>query len=352
MRLYRTVADAIPKLDSAAAARCQSLLDAKTKPRGSLGRLEELACRLAAIRGEAAPLLASKAVLIMAADHGVAEEGVSAYPSEVTGQMVANFVRGGAAINVLARQTGAWVEVADMGVRFPVKGLTGVRTHRMGLGTDNFTKGPAMSRETAEEALDVGVKLASEMALTGVTMLGLGEMGIGNTTASSALTCAFTGLPPEQVTGRGTGVDEEGWKRKVDAVRRALEVNQPDPSDPLGVLAKLGGFEIAGLAGAAMGAASKRVPVMLDGFISSVAGLVAVRLCPQVAQYLFASHRSFEIGHVKVLEELGLQPLLDLGLRLGEGSGAALAFNLVDASLSILHEMATFLTAGVRDTGR
>jgi nicotinate-nucleotide--dimethylbenzimidazole phosphoribosyltransferase len=352
LRLYRSVADAIPKLDTAAAARCQSLLDGKTKPRGSLGRLEELACRLAAIRGEPAPLLASKAVLIMAADHGVTEEGVSAYPSEVTGQMVANFVRGGAAINVLARQTGAWVEVVDMGVRFPVKGLTGVRLHRMGLGTENFTKGPAMSRETAEEALDVGARIASDMAMTGVTMLGLGEMGIGNTTASSAITCVFTGLTPEEVTGRGTGVDDEGWRRKVDAVRRALEVNQPDPADPLGVLAKLGGFEIAGIAGAALGAASKQVPVMLDGFISSVAGLVAVRLCPQVAPFLLASHRSMEVGHTRVLQELGLQPLLDLGLRLGEGSGAALAFNLVDASLSILHEMATFLSAGVRDTGR
>lgn len=253
---------------------------------------------------------------------------------------------------MLARQTGAWVEVVDMGVRFPVKGLTGVRVHRMGLGTENFTKGPAMSRETAEEALDVGARLASDMAMTGVTMLGLGEMGIGNTTASSAITCAFTGLTPEEVTGRGTGVDDEGWHRKVDAVKRALEVNQPDPEDPLGVLAKLGGFEIAGIAGAALGAASKRVPVMLDGFISSVAGLVAVRLCPQVAPFLLASHRSMEVGHTRVLQELGQQPLLDLGLRLGEGSGAALAFNLVDASLSILHEMATFLSAGVRDTGR
>ncbi|MDY7232871.1 nicotinate-nucleotide--dimethylbenzimidazole phosphoribosyltransferase [Hyalangium rubrum] len=352
MRAYRSACEAIPAPDSRAASQCQALLDAKTKPRGSLGRLEELACRMAALRGEARPAMPSKAVLVMAADHGVVQEGVSAYPPEVTGQMVANFARGGAAINVLARQVGAWVTVVDMGVRFPVKSLTGVKVHRMGPGTDNFTKGPAMSRETAEEALDVGTRLAVDMAMTGVTLLGLGEMGIGNTTASSALTCALTGLSPEEATGRGTGVDEEGWRRKVQAVKRALEVNRPNPEDPLGVLAQLGGFEIAGLAGAALGAASRRVPVVLDGFISSVAGMVAARLCPQVKPYLLASHLSVEAGHTRVLQELEQRPLLDLGLRLGEGSGAAVAFGLVDTALCILHEMATFTSAGVIDTGR
>jgi nicotinate-nucleotide--dimethylbenzimidazole phosphoribosyltransferase len=351
-RLYRSAADSIPWPDADAAARCQALLDAKTKPRGSLGRLEELACRLAALRGESLPGLPSKAVLVMAADHGVARGGVSAYPPEVTGQMVANFSRGGAAINVLARHAGARIEVVDMGVRFPVKGLAGVRVHSMGPGTEDFTQGPAMRREVAEDALDVGTRLAHELADSGVTLLALGEMGIGNTTAASALTCAFTGLSPEQATGRGTGVDDAGLRRKVDAVRRALEVNRPEPTEPLEVLARLGGFEIAGLAGAALGAASRRVPVLLDGFISSVAGLVAARLCPGVRPFLLTSHLSVESGHGRVLQELGQRPLLDLGLRLGEGTGAALAFGLVDAALQVLHEMATFSAAGVSDTGR
>lgn len=352
MRPYRAALEQVPEPDASAAARCQALLDAKTKPRGSLGRLEELARRLASLRGEAAPGLPLKALVVMAADHGVVEEGVSAYPAEVTGQMVANFARGGAALNVLARQAGARVEVVDLGVRFPVEGLEGVRVHRQGPGTANFTRGPAMTREAAEDALDVGARLAVELADSGVTLLGLGEMGIGNTTASAALTCVLAGVAPEVATGRGTGVDDAGLARKVAAVRRALEVNRPDAADPLGALAKVGGFEIAGLAGAALGAASRRVPVVLDGFISSVAGLVAARLCPRVAPFLIASHLSVEAGHARVLEALRQRPLLDLDLRLGEGSGAALAMGLVDASLRVLHEMATFTSAGVADSGR
>ncbi len=349
MPSYRSLLSSLPEPDAGVAARCQALLDAKTKPRGSLGRLEELACRLAAMTGKPSPAMPAKAVVVMAADHGVVEEGVSAYPAEVTGQMVANFARGGAAINVLARQVGARVEVVDMGVRHPVEGLGGVKVRRMGPGTANFTRGPAMTREAAEAALDVGVEVAWGLVEEGVGLVGLGDMGIGNTTASSALTCVFTGLSPEEVVGRGTGVDDAGLARKVAAVRRGLEVNRPEAGEPLDALAKVGGFEIAGLAGVALGAASRRVPVMLDGFIASVAGLVAVRLCPGVKPYLLASHLSVEVGHMRVLEELGQRPLLDLGLRLGEGSGAALAFFLVDAALAVLHDMATFTEAGVTD---
>jgi len=352
VRPYRAALESVPEPDASASARCQALLDAKTKPRGSLGRLETLACQLAALRGEPSPAPPRKALVVMAADHGVVEEGVSAYPAQVTGQMVANFARGGAALNVLARQAGARVEVVDLGVRFPVEGLEGVRVHRQGPGTANFTRGPAMTRQVAEAALDVGASVAVELADAGVTLLGLGEMGIGNTTASAALTCVLAGVAPEGATGRGTGVDDAGLARKVAAVRRALEANRPDAADPLGVLAAVGGFEIAGLSGAVLGAASRRVPVLLDGFISSVAGLVAARLCPRVAPFLIASHLSVESGHARVLEALRLRPLLDLDLRLGEGSGAALAMGLVDASLRVLHEMATFTSAGVTDSGR
>ncbi|MCP3164988.1 nicotinate-nucleotide--dimethylbenzimidazole phosphoribosyltransferase [Myxococcus qinghaiensis] len=352
MPAYRDVLATIPEPDVEAGRQCQGLLDMKTKPQGSLGRLEELACQWAALRGEPAPAMPRKGLVVMAADHGVTEERVSAYPAEVTAQMVANFARGGAAINVLARQHGVRVEVVDMGVRVPVEGLEGVRVHRQGPGTANLARGPAMSRKTAEEALSVGALLALELADSGVTLLGLGDMGIGNTTASAALTCVLAGVSPDMATGRGTGVDDEGLSRKVDVVRRALAVNQPDAADPLDVLAKVGGFEIAGLAGAALGAASRRVPVMLDGFISSVAGLVAARLCPKVMPFLLASHMSREAGHRRVLEALRLRPLLDLGLRLGEGTGAVLAMGLMDSSMHVLHEMATFASAGVAEKTR
>ena len=351
MPSFDSILSAIPEPDARAAAGCQALLDEKTKPRGSLGRLEELACRVAALTGRPVPPVPGKAVVVMAADHGVVEEGVSAWPAEVTGQMVANFARGGAAINVLARQVGARVEVVDVGVRHPVEGLAGVKVRRVGPGTANFTRGPAMTLEQARAALEVGVEVAVGLVDEGVGLVGLGEMGIGNTTASSALTCVFTGLAPEEVVGRGTGVDDAGLARKVEAVRRGLEVNRPEAARPLEALAKVGGLVLAGLAGVALGAASRRVPVMMDGFIASVAGLVAARLCPRVTPYLLASHLSVEVGHARVLELLGQRPLLDLGLRLGEGTGAALAFGLVDAALRVLHEMATFTGAGVTDTG-
>jgi nicotinate-nucleotide--dimethylbenzimidazole phosphoribosyltransferase len=341
----------IKPTDAGAAADAQRLLDAKTKPLRSLGRLEDLVCQLAAIRGVGSPPATriTKAIVVMGADHGVAAEGVSAYPQEVTGQMLLNFARGGAAINVLARQAGARLVVVDMGVAHPPTARPEIRVRRIGPGTANFTRGPAMTREQALVALSTGAVLADALARDGVGMIGIGDMGIGNTTASSALAAVFTGAAPEEVTGRGTGIDDATFRRKVDVVRRGLEVNRPDPSDAVDVLAKVGGFEIAGLAGVALGAAAARVPVVVDGFIASVAALAAVRLAPNAAGYLIASHRSVEAGHRLVLKALGKVPFLDLDLRLGEGTGAALAMLLVDAALAISAEMATFESAGVSD---
>jgi nicotinate-nucleotide--dimethylbenzimidazole phosphoribosyltransferase len=350
--LLESTCASIPPPDEAAAAAVQRRLDHKTKPRRSLGRLEDVACALAATQGTERPRATEKAIVIMAADHGVAEEGVSAYPQEVTAQMVANFARGGAAINVLARQAGARVLVADLGVKAPLPGLAGVRDLRVGPGTRNLSRGPAMRVDEVLRALEAGIALAAELAGEGVRVIGIGEMGIGNTTAASALTAAFTGRSPAEVTGRGTGVDDAAHARKVEVVIRALAANPTDPADPLGTLAALGGFEIAGLAGVVLGAAARRVAVVMDGFIASAAALAAVRLAPRAAGALLASHRSVEAGHRAVLEALGTRPLLDLELRLGEGTGAALALHLVEAAVRVLEEMATFEAAGVTDAGR
>jgi nicotinate-nucleotide--dimethylbenzimidazole phosphoribosyltransferase len=351
MTLLADTTASIGRVDPAISAATQRRLDSKTKPRRSLGRLEDLACRIAAIRGTPSPALPVKAIVVMGADHGVADEGVSAYPQAVTRQMLLNFAAGGAAINVLARPAGAQVVVVDMGVVEPLPGGLNIRACRIGPGTRNFTLGAAMSRTQAIEAVETGIRLAHELVVAGVTLLGTGEMGIANTTAASATAAAFTGAAPEAVTGRGTGIDESRWRRKIDVVRRALSVNHPDPADPLDVLAKVGGFEIGGLAGVVLGGASRSVPVVIDGFIASVAALVAVRLAPAAADYLIAAHQSVEIGHRLVLAALGVRPLLDLELRLGEGTGAALAMSLVDAALRVLHEMATFEGAGVSDSG-
>jgi nicotinate-nucleotide--dimethylbenzimidazole phosphoribosyltransferase len=349
MTLLADTRAAVRPPDAAAARAAQVLLDGKTKPRRSLGRLEDLACQIAGIRGQPAPPLPRPALVVMAADHGVADEGVSAYPSEVTAQMLANFAAGGAAINVLARQTGARLMVVDMGTRTAVTAPE-ILARRVGPGTHNLAVGPAMTEAEAVQALETGIALAGELADAGHDLIGLGEMGIGNTTAASALTAAILGLAPEEVTGRGTGIDESAWKRKVEAVRRGLAANPG--REPLAVLAGLGGFEIAGLAGVALGAVARRLPVVVDGFIAGAAALVAVRLAPPVQAHLIASHRSVEVGHRAVLAALGARPLLDLELRLGEGTGAALALPIIEAALRLLHEMATFAAAGVSDTGR
>ncbi len=351
MSLLESTCAAIPPLDLAALAAVQRRLDGKTKPRGSLGRLEELACALGAIQGTATPRADAKAVVVMAGDHGVAEEGVSAFPQEVTAQMVANFAGGGAAINVLARQVGARVVVVDMGVKAPILGLPGVRDLRVGAGTRNLACGPAMTREEAIRALEAGIGVAAALADEGVQVIAIGEMGIANSTSASALTAAFTGLAAAEVTGRGTGIDDATHARKVEVVSRALAVNRPDPSDALGTLSALGGFEVAGLAGVVLCAAARRVPVVMDGFIASAAALAAARLAPRAADALLASHRSVEAGHRAILEALRKRPLLDLDLRLGEGTGAVLALHLVEAAARVLDEMATFEAAGVADSG-
>jgi nicotinate-nucleotide--dimethylbenzimidazole phosphoribosyltransferase len=342
----------IAEIDPAVAARTQALLDGKTKPRRSLGRLEELACRIAAIRGEDTPPFLPKAIVVMAADHGVAEEGVSAYPQEVTAQMALNFAQGGAAINVLAQQADARVVVVDMGIKAPLTDASVVRDCRVGPGTKNFAREPAMSRFEAMTAIDAGATIASELAADGIGLIGIGEMGIGNTTSASAMTAVLTGAPPEEVTGRGTGIDDTALRKKIEVIKTAIALHHPDAADPLGVLSLLGGFEIAGLAGVVLGAAGARIPVVVDGFIASVAALCAVRIEPRAAAYLLPSHRSVEVGHRLVLKALQLEPLFDLDLRLGEGTGAALAMSLCDSSLAVLNEMATFASAGVSDTGR
>jgi len=286
-------------------------------------------------------------IFTFAADHGVTIEGVSAYPQSVTAQMVENFLRGGAAVNVLARQAGARVVVADFGVANPLVAAPELIVRRIGPGTRNIAAGPAMTRAQAIQAVEAGAELAEEAIAGGSDLLGTGEMGIGNTTAASAITAAITGASPERVTGRGTGVDDTTWRRKVEVVGRALAVNRPDPHDGLAVLAALGGFEIAGLVGVILTGAARRVPVAVDGFIATSAALIAVTLAPAARHALFAAHRSPETGHAVALGHLGLEPYLDLALRLGEGTGAALFIHLARAAARIYGEMATFKSAGV-----
>jgi nicotinate-nucleotide--dimethylbenzimidazole phosphoribosyltransferase len=336
--------------DRDVARRTARLLDAKTKPPGSLGRVEDLASQLAAIRGEVLTGELGPAIVVAAADHGVAIEGVSPYPQEVTGQMLANFATGGAAVAVLAREAGARLVVVDAGVLAPpvldvVRSeiVEGVR------GTGNIALGPAMSLRVAIGLIERGISLADELADDGIGVVSVGDMGIGNTTAASALCAALLPADPSIVCGPGTGLDERGVVRKVEVVRRALDANGlgKGSHDPLAALASVGGLEIAFLTGVILGAASRRVPVLLDGFVTGAAALVARAIAPDVGGSLIAATRSPEPGHLLVLERLGLEPLLDLRLRLGEGSGAALALPLVRAAVALLTDMATFEEAGV-----
>lgn len=344
-RLSRLV-ERIAPLDVSAGEVAQQHLDSLTKPAGSLGRLEEIAWRLAVLRG-GTPRVERPVLFTFAADHGVVAEGVSAYPQSVTGQMVENFVRGGAAVNVLARVAGIHVVIADFGVITPVASSTGLLDRRIGAGTANMVRGPAMSRQQALQAIEAGAALAEEAIAGGADLLGTGEMGIGNTTAASAITAVVTGAPAVAVTGRGTGIDEVAWQRKVQVVERALHLNRPDGRDAVDVLAKVGGFEIGGLTGVILAGAAERVPVVIDGFIATASALLAVTLAPAVGEALFASHRSVEPGHSVALQRLGLTPYLDLSLRLGEGTGAALFVHLARAAARIYTEMATFKAAGV-----
>jgi nicotinate-nucleotide--dimethylbenzimidazole phosphoribosyltransferase len=340
----------IGPVDAASGREARAALDAKTKPRGSLGELEALACRIAEIRATPTPGRLRAALVLAAGDHGYARRGVSAYPQEVTGQMLAAFVTGGAAIEVLAREHDLRLVVVDAGVLEPVRHPS-IRRLRLGAGTADATQGPAMTREEAVSGILAGATLAEELAAEGYGIIAAGDMGIGNTTAAAALCAALLPAEPEAVCGRGTGVDDEGLRRKVEAVQLALTANLPDPSDPTGVLAAVGGYELAVLVGVCLGGAAERTVVLLDGFVTGAAALVAGRLSPTAVEFMVAAHRSPEPGHALVLAEFGLRPLLDLGLRLGEGSGAALALPLLSASLAILADMATFESAGVSDAG-
>lgn len=347
MNLMEQTINSISGVNQEAAQKAKKRLDCLTKPPGSLGILEDIAIRLASIQGKCLPELGKKAVLIMAADHGVVSEGVSAYPQEVTPQMVMNFLNRGAAINVLASHAQAEVIVTDVGVIGPALDHPQLLVRKVREGTRNMAREAAMTVEEATAAIETGITLVNEAVDNGVTLVATGEMGIGNTTASSAILAAFTGLDPEQITGRGTGLDDERLRLKQLVIKRALQVNQPEPAKPLEVLSKVGGLEIAALTGVILGAAAKRVPAVLDGFISTAAALIAYRLKPESREFMFASHLSQEPGHKVMLETIGLSPMLHLDLRLGEGTGAVLAFNLFEAAVKIIREMATFEQAGV-----
>ena len=341
-------------LDAAAMAEARAILDGLTKPPGSLGRLEELATWLAGVTSQARPVSERRSIVVAAADHGVTRQGVSAYPSDVTAQMVANFIAGGAAINVLAERVRATVTVVDVGVAGPIPGgaATGDRggrllERRVRNGTADMTIESAMTPEEAVAAIAVGIDVVRELASDGVDLIGIGEMGIGNTTAASALTAALTGQPAASVTGPGTGLGADGRAAKVRVIETALERHHPGSRDALGALAAVGGLEIAALVGVILGAVGAGIPVVLDGFITGAAALVATAIAPGVPARVVAAHRSVEPGHAVILECLGLEPLLELDLRLGEGTGAALAFALIDAAIAIRDSMATFASAGV-----
>jgi nicotinate-nucleotide--dimethylbenzimidazole phosphoribosyltransferase len=343
----RETTGSLPALNPTWHERAMLRLNSLTKPLGSLGRLEGIAARLVTIREEEFPECSSKAIFTLAADHGVTEEAVSAYPREVTRQMLLNFLSGGAAINVLCRHFGIHVIVVDIGVDADTSGLTGLVKMKVARGTRNMARGPAMSRSEAFSAMQNGIALAMRAEQEGRNLVGTGEMGIGNTTAASAIAAVLTGKPVAEVTGKGAGLDDAGLQHKVRVIEQSLRVNRPDPSDAMDVLSKVGGLEIAGLAGLTLGAAARRIPVVVDGFISTAAAAIAVAIQPCAKNFLFASHRSTEPGHDALLQFIGLEPLLNLDMRLGEGTGAALAMPLLEASAKLLKEMATFSSAGV-----
>jgi nicotinate-nucleotide--dimethylbenzimidazole phosphoribosyltransferase len=346
--LTRTI-KMIKPLDKEAMAAARARQATLTKPAGSLGRLEELSIQLAGIQGKARPSIERKAMITMAADHGVVDEKVGNWPREVTAQMVENFLRGGAGINVLARLAGARIVFADMGVANDLKPDPKLIVRKIDHGTKNMCLGPAMTAAKAERAIEAGIEIISGEAEKGLDIVGTGDMGIGNTTASSAVFAALSGKKVEEVTGRGTGLSDEQLEHKINVIKRALAVNKPDHAKPLDVLAKVGGFEIGGLAGVILGAAARRIPVVIDGFISGAAALIAAGLAPQVKDYIIAAHCSAEAGHAAMLKYMGLKPLLNLEMRLGEGTGAALGIIIAEAAVRTLNEMATFAEAGVAE---
>lgn len=348
LSVLKQTVERIRGLDETAMRDAEHRIDRLTKPPGSLGRLEEIARQMAGITGELRPDLSGKAVIVMAGDHGVCAEGVSAFPAEVTPQMVLNFLNGGAAVNVLSRHVGAEVVCVDIGVNADLS-HPNLIDRKIRKGTDNIAAGPAMSLDEAVRSIRTGVEIVDDLAARGCRMFATGEMGIGNTTPSSALLAALTGMGIESVVGRGTGIGDEALRHKRDVIRRALDANRPNAENPLDTLAKVGGFEIAGLVGVILGAAANRCPVVIDGFISSVAALVASRIAPLSAGYMLPSHLSHELGHRLLMEHIGLRPILQMDMRLGEGTGAVMAFPIVEAAVKLMNEMATFESAGVSE---
>lgn len=347
-KLINETINKILPLDKQSMTAAKARQDALTKPQGSLGRLEELSIQLAGVQGKAQPQIKHKAIITMAGDHGVVAEKVGNWPQEVTVQMVQNFLAGGAGINVLSRQIGARVIFVDMGVAGDIQD-TKLISRKIARGTQNIAIGPAMTLAQAEKAVATGIEIITAEIKKGLDIIGTGDMGIGNTTPSAAICSVFSGRSPGEVTGRGTGIDDAQLLHKISVIERALTVNKPDAKKPLEVLAKVGGFEIGGLAGVMLGAASQKVPVMVDGFISGAAAMLAIALAPQVKDYLIAAHVSAEKGHRLMLQSLGLKPLVDMEMRLGEGTGAALGIFLAEAACRILSEMATFGEAGVSE---
>ncbi|MFH1848294.1 MAG: nicotinate-nucleotide--dimethylbenzimidazole phosphoribosyltransferase [Candidatus Omnitrophota bacterium] len=349
MKLLNETLKNIRATDAAIAEEAQARLDDLTKPRGSLGRLEELAKKVVGITRDLKPAFRRKVIFTLAGDHGVADEGVSLFPQEVTPQMVANFINGGAGINVLARHIGAEVIVVDMGVRGDLDIKDGrLKLKKINHGTENMAKGPAMTRDEAIKAIEAGIEVfGDEFAAKKIDITGTGDMGIANTTPSAAIVSCIAGVSVSEVTGRGTGIGDEQLGIKIRTIEEALKINNPDPKDPIDVLSKVGGYEIAGICGVILAAAKKSIPVVIDGFISTAGALIAYKLEPKAADYMFAAHRSQEKGHAAALKHLGLRPILDLDMRLGEGTGAALAINIIEAGIKILNEMASFSQANV-----
>jgi nicotinate-nucleotide--dimethylbenzimidazole phosphoribosyltransferase len=354
----------IKQIDFSLAEKTQKRLDNLTKPQGSLGRLEEIAKQVVEITGNENPSMINKVIFTLAGDHGITESGVSAYPKEVTLQMVYNFLRGGAGINVLAKHAGARVIVVDMGVASEIK-IEPVAVppschpndmnfidKKVGSGTKNMARGPAMTREDAVKSIENGIEAFEEEYAKGIDIIGTGDMGIGNTSASSAISSVITGKSVEDMTGKGTGIDDKSLKNKIALIKKAVEINNPDRKDAVDVLSKVGGFEIGGIAGVILAAAAKKIPVVIDGFISGAGALIAYALEPKVKDYMIAAHSSVEKGHRIILDYIGLKPLMDFDLRLGEGTGAALGITIVEASIKILTRMASFQEAGVSERAK
>ncbi len=346
MKLQSALEKIVP-VSSEKLKQAKACMDSLTKPVGSLGRLEELGIRYVAIMGDPFQRVGKKCIYLFASDHGVVEENVSAYPQEVTAQMVKNFLSGGAAINVLAKHMNTEVVVVDMGVNHDFKGISGLIHKKIAMGTENMRRGPSMTRSQAEQAIDVGLELADAAKKQKVNIIGTGDMGIGNTSPSSAIISVLGETPPGKTTGRGTGIDDKSWRHKIAVIEDAIRVNRPDSKDPIDVLAKVGGFEIAGIVGLILGASANRIAVVIDGVISIAAAVIAKRLNKHVGDYLFTSHQSSEPGCEIGFRLLGQEPLLDLGMRLGEGTGAVIAMDLLEAGTKIYSEMATFDSSGV-----